>query len=407
MRKNKYKELLCLILILIPFFKPTGLISYEVINNIFQVLKFFSIGLIIFYILRDKKIKKYFYLIYIIIFWIIYSLNSLIYGGNYLDIINNAVTCVILMIFIKKVFEENKEILFLSLKIIFSVYLILHILSVIIMNIFNIGLFDVNSITTYFLGQDNYSAFMAIPMITIVIFVGYFQEKNISWKYISLLLVLTFCYILTKSYTAALALVVLSIFIILLKLNINLLKYISVRNTTLVLTIILLLIIVFNIQNIFIYFLDNIGKGITLNSRTIIWKDSLELIAEKPLLGHGDLSTEKIDGYLLYGASHAHNFLLELLLRTGFIGTICYILFVDRAVKDSYKKEKTTIEISILILGLISYIIVLFMDFYPILQYQYCLLGILYCYYDEKIIDEKIKKTKLVWEKIRCKILKN
>lgn len=389
----KNKKIICLILLLIPIFKPIGLTYYTSINNIFQILKIISLFIMIFSIIKDIKgneKKKYFYIIYLGVFWIIYIINSFIYRGNYLDILNNAITSVVLLIFIKKEFDYDKGNLFKAFKFIFNSYLILHILSVGIINTIHIGIFDSESGTTYFLGKDNYSAFITIPMVTISLFINYVEKREISWNYVIMLFILTLCYALTQSYTALLALSCFSVFIILLKFKVNLLKYISIRKTIILVIVLLFLISIFNIQNVFEYFLNNIGKGITLNSRTIIWKDAIELIKEKPLLGYGDLSIDKINDYYLYGASHAHNFVLELLLRTGIIGTICYMLFLDKSVKYIYKREKTDMKISILILGVISYILISFMDFYPILQYQYCLFGILYCYSEKVNKEEKI-----------------
>lgn len=391
------KEVILLTLLLIPLFKPVGLTYYEGINIVFQTLKIISLCIMIYCLIKERKLKKYSYLVYLIVFWIIYIINSFISNGNYWDILNNAITSIILIAFLKKEFDNNKNNLFKALKIIFNTYLVLYVFSVVIVNITHIGIFDSENGTTYFLGKDNYSAFIALPMVIISVFIDYIESNKITWKSIIAITIITLCYLSTQSYTASVALLSFLAFIILLKFKINLLKLISIRNVTILLAIVLVLITVFNIQNIFEGYLNSIGKGTSLNSRTDIWEAAIKLIKAKPLLGHGDLSVEHINAYYLYGTTHAHNMILELLLRTGIIGTICYAIFVDKSVKNIYKRGKTSIEISILILGTISYIILSFMDFYPILQYQYCLLGILYCYSisTNAEIDDEIKHIEL------------
>ena len=369
------KNVLFLILILIPIFKPVGITIIDNINKIFQVWKIASICIMSIYIFKNRKNNKYEYSIPLVIFWVIYIITSFIYKGDYVDIINNGVTSILLICFIKEEFNKEKKYILKSLKYIFMLYLTLQLYSMIKINISkNYDKF------IYFLGEDNYSAFSIIPMITIVLFIQYLEKEQISIVSLFFIGILTMLYMFVKSYTASLALIILLLFILLLKFNINVLKYFSIRKTYILLIILLIMILLFNIQDLFSTILNDIEKGITLNSRTIIWNNAIELIKQKPLFGYGSLSEEKINDYYLYGATHAHNIILELLLRTGIIGTFNYLMFIDKSVKNIYKRGKTSKEVSILILGVISYLILSFMDFYPILQYQYCLYAILYCY---------------------------
>jgi len=73
--------------------------------------------------------------------------------------------------------------------------------------------------------------------------------------------------------------------------------------------------------------------------RQFIWGFSIEKFKEKPLLGFGPDTSNFIDGsQVMIGSiytgtmnfipSHPHNFLIELLLETGFIGTSIFLLFL-------------------------------------------------------------------------------
>ena len=77
------KNVLFLILILIPIFKPVGITIIDNINKIFQVWKIASICIMSIYIFKNRKNNKYEYSIPLVIFWVIYIITSFIYKGDY------------------------------------------------------------------------------------------------------------------------------------------------------------------------------------------------------------------------------------------------------------------------------------------------------------------------------------
>ena len=374
-------KLLAAILFLIPFFKPIGPCYYDSVNVFFQIWKvvsiIFGIG---FLIKKNKEISIYPSILKLILFWGIYLISSAINRSEIVDIVNNAITSIILVFYIMHNYnKDNEHVVNTALTIIFKSYIILHIASVFFINIFKIPLFSEDVNTIYFLGSDNYSAFSTLPMIAIILYNGYRSKSTFLKRDILLLIALTITYIFTKSYTASFSFTLFTIFTLLLVFNKNILKILSVRKVLAASAIVLILVLLFNIQNLFTPFLENvIHKGANLNSRTIIWNNALDIIKTNPLLGMGKLSNTQINDYYLYGASHTHNIFLELLMTTGIIGSIIFLSYMNKSVSKVYKKEKTDKDISILILGLISYIILSTMDYYIFSQYQYCILGILY-----------------------------
>lgn len=183
------------------------------------------------------------------------------------------------------------------------------------------------------------------------------------------------CNIFTKSYTAAISSIILFLIVFFNKKIKYILSIFSIKKIVVIYCLLLLLILGFNIQYLFANLLENqIGKGVSLNSRTIIWSDCLQLIKTKILFGYGTLSNEMIKSYVLFGAGHAHNFLLELLLRTGIVGTISYIVFLIKTVS----KDLFTSKSNILYGGLLVFLILSFMDFYPDMICLYLLIGIMY-----------------------------
>lgn len=390
MQYNKYIDVLFMLCIFLSIFKPAGLTKFVYINNFLKIIKGIALIYMTTKIIKNRKIKNYAFLVYYIIFGSIYIINSVIYDTEYFDTLNNFYSNLILMCYIHLEMNLNKRNLLNNLSLLFKIIIILQIISMIVIYTFKLDIFGNESGIKYFLGLDNYSAFVIIPMISVIFFRDELFEKEISNQNIILLALLNVCYFYTESVTAFIALFILLFCIICLKNKKNILKYFSIRRIAILIAISTIMIITMNFQNLFSYLLENImKKGITLNSRTIIWERTIDLIKNKPILGWGELSTIDIKNYVLYGAEHAHNVFLELLLRTGIIGTLAYITFIDKAVSNVYKKENTKNEISILLIGIIAFEIISFMDCYLMMPYQYIVIAILYYYNDDNMDFER------------------
>ena len=173
-------KLLAAILFLIPFFKPIGPCYYDSVNVFFQIWKvvsiIFGIG---FLIKKNKEISIYPSILKLILFWGIYLISSAINRSEIVDIVNNAITSIILVFYIMHNYnKDNEHVVNTALTIIFKSYIILHIASVFFINIFKIPLFSEDVNTIYFLGSDNYSAFSTLPMIAIILYNGYRSKST-------------------------------------------------------------------------------------------------------------------------------------------------------------------------------------------------------------------------------------
>ena len=375
-------KIMC-IFIIISLFKPVGLAQYEILDIILKVCKVISIIIILIAVIRDEKnetikIGDVKYLFPLLFFWTIYIFNSYIHKADYLEIINNALTSITIILFIRFAFKnkDKKEIFLNSVSNVFVVYIIIHLLSFVIINIFHTPLFGSKS-TLYFLGMDNYSAFATIPMITIILFNNVRKNQKFTILSYVLVMLLFLSYLYAKSYAATFAYVLFIVGIVLIAFNKDIFKIINFKSIIALTIILLILIMVFNIQDFFSFILINvIKKGVTLNSRTIIWRDAINIIKSNFVIGYGNLSSDNVANYYLYGTTHTHNFLLELLFTTGIVGTISFLFFYNKAFTDMYNIKNG--KNNIFLLGVVVFIILSFMDYYVLSQYQYCLIGIMY-----------------------------
>ena len=117
--------------------------------------------------------------------------------------------------------------------------------------------------------------------------------------------------------------------------------------TFLVLVISLLILVIFllNIQTIF----ENLGKDTTFSGRTIIWPKILEMLDRALYTGfgfgafwvNGTITKFETSSYFGWEVNHAHNGYIELLLDTGLVGFVLFIILVF-----SYIKRITKISTS-------------------------------------------------------------
>jgi len=90
------------------------------------------------------------------------------------------------------------------------------------------------------------------------------------------------------------------------------------------------IIVVLRAEELFAGFIENVlHRDVTFSSRTLLWEKVMALISEKPLVGYGNLTSE--ESATLLGMRlwvHAHNQILDLMLKGGLILLICFLLIV-------------------------------------------------------------------------------
>lgn len=386
------------IFIIAPLIKPVGLTYHNpAINTVLQYWKLLSILLMTLVLLTHlrqlaglfsgKSIYKK-GIIGLLIFEGIYLFNTILRSVEFSDLLNNCLTCILLLLYIPIAGKyRRKESFNKSLDFVFTLYTICQIVSMVLERLNIIWLKAEDGTPTYFFGPDNYSAFMIVPMLGVLLYLGCkgSEKKEFRKKDLILLGSLTVCYIWTGSVTAACALIILVVASMFIGSNQKVAKIFSIKGLLFLLGLALFLILTVNIQNYFLSIFKLVGKGesgFTLNSRTYIWAQALQLIKQNPLLGIGNLSESKMASHVLYGASHAHNIILELLLRTGIIGTISYLHFLIYPL-IKYTRYYLRSKNAILLITVYVYLVLSFMDFYPLIQAPIFLVSLIYICADD------------------------
>lgn len=374
------------ILLLAPFVRPVGLDHFPLVGKILTLWKllalvYLAVALIP-KLLSPHPRKATFCLAGLALFWVIYVANCMRLGLEVVSTATAGVSAILLFLLVEyETRSANGMILLKATYYLAAFYIIAHILSVFLVKAGLLWMGYVGESPVYLFGMDNYSAFFIYPMLTLAL---YYQSLRYGRLRISgwlLLFGVVGIYLLTKSLTAAGGGMVLLMLIMVKGYWKDLPKVRGIRWLVGAMALILVLICGFQVQNLIASLLDNLSKGVTLNSRTYIWDSALQLIRQRPLLGHGTFTEKALyDEYILYGTSHAHNLLLELLLRTGIVGTAGYLVFLC-GFSAIGRRRPVSKSHGILIAGLVSQLVLMFMDYYPTILPFYLFLGVMYFSY--------------------------
>lgn len=369
-------------LLFLPFCKPISVDSIPILSKLFTLWKLAAIGYLLVALVpkcfEAHPKKKPVGFLGLGVFWTIFVVGCIREGAETTATLVAALSSLLLLMLIRyEVRIQNGRILLRSLARIFTVCILAHMVSV-LMHVAGLMSAGVSGDTVYLYGMDNYSSFFLYPMLSVVLFyhsVCYGRLQPQSWI---LLLGVAGIYLLTASMTAAGAGLVLVALCLVQSSWHKLPKLRGVRWIIAVFAVLLVLICGFQIQNVLAGLLDSMSKGVTLNSRTYIWEGALKLIGQRPVFGHGGFTQERIDEFILYGTTHAHNLLLEILMRTGIVGAVCYLLFLCGFATGRNRLHRSNPHRNILLSGLVVQLILFFMDYYPTILVFYIFMGVLY-----------------------------
>ena len=220
--------------------------------------------------------------------------------------------------------------------------------------------------TMTLLGYDNYAAFYVLPMLAVKMGLSLKKKGRLSREDWICWGACTLTKILTASYAASLILILFAVIILMVDKGKNLRKLLNVKNAVVFVVLLFVGIYFFNIQNIIAGLLTSAGKGVELNSRTVIWRNVIRNFRKIPLVGIGNNTPDEFLAFFGFpfgwSATHAHNIILDLMIQTGILGILTYInILRELRVEKVLMKNRWY---QIFIIGIICYIILGFFDFY-------------------------------------------
>lgn len=362
-------------LALFSFLKPPAIDyifpSLKIIINVIKIITCFMLFLLVIKKGYSKIIN------YIILFSAILLFSTIFNGNDYNECIKLILTFIGLSLLIDYGFRNDTKLFLNIFELLLYVFIIVNFLTILI---YKNGMY-LNELTltgsNWFLGFKNNHINYIMPAILISLINTNYQYKKITIRNIILLTLGTLTIFLVNSSTAKLGVLIVILLLTGIKM-IEKLKKFNIFNYTMTYILVFIGIVIVRIQNIFSFIIvDILKKDITLTGRVHIWDSVIENIKYKPLLGYG-----KAYEYTAI-VSSAHNQFLDIAYRTGVLGLISFIMIIYMSFKEvwKYKKEKVAIFISIIIF---SYLIMMISEAYSL---EYIIYLFVICYNIKQFIN--------------------
>lgn len=362
------KSNMLIYIVLLTYLKPINVTLIEPLDKLYKLLKIAATIILLFEVIKKKiKISKTCW--WCILFLSIWSVSIFLNNGSLAGNTQSILSIVgIMILYMYSLNEENGICrLIIILSNIAKIYIIFNFITVLL----NRPLFATPKISyvKYFLGSDNYFAFILIPLCGFIFIndlnmIGRIKVSSWIIAFVGLLsLIIPFS--VTGMFTLGVYLFVM-IFVNFPQIK----KYFTIKNVIVFSALFLLIIMIPNVQR-YLKTAMIVGKN-GLNSRETIWPLAMSAIIKKPILGYGALTEKQISDYILYGTSHAHNILLEFLLNTGIIGSTVAGIWSYSIFKDLFEVRDKIVEC--LLLCIAAYVLCGVFDFYMDLIYFWLLI---------------------------------
>lgn len=328
-------------------FMPIYFLKISYILPLVYLWRLLVVLVVVYIILKLGKLNSF--IIFLVVFSLITiltsSLNNNITLGIFYSIITVFGFCALLDYYSKNFQEMIKGLYYLFSSVI--------ILNFILMILYPNGLvLGENYNPIHLLGAKNGIQMVVLPAMTIILIYSYcFYNKLKMFPLLLLLLSLTTLFI-TSSGTAIVILILVSIFLITYK------KYtFSIKTYLLVYISLYFSIVIFRLQEVLFgnFIVNVLEKDITFTGRTHVWDIVLYYLKYSWIIGYGRgnniIFTET--SYL----NEAHNGFLEILLSSGVIGLLSFIIILY-IVGKKLSKYKKNISSKILTFSIFAYMVI-------------------------------------------------
>ncbi|MBQ6502924.1 MAG: O-antigen ligase family protein [Flexilinea sp.] len=336
--KKKEKRLVFwMLILLLPHFEP-GYFDAElpVVDLLFNIGRVFSALYIIYYAIERKHSLSMIMIVFTILQgW--YFINTVIQNGISKRITINTISmligCLIIDCYAKKYARQLIHALLIM-------YELLIYSNFITMLLFPKGLYATEwQWENWLLGFRNTFTFTFVPALAISMIWKHYSRRSFRF-----FLLLSVCVISSFLGHSATCLVTILVMTGLYLTGFYRVKIITAGNVTSVFLVSFFAVVIFRVLDYAEPFLKQLGRKTTLSGRTFIWDRTISAIGARSIIGYGQQDVELRVALVpqAYGATHAHNFVLEHLYSGGVIQLLIVIIFLVMIIANlqKYKKQE-------------------------------------------------------------------
>lgn len=314
------------------FSQMPALHTFDTISNVFKVMVIAILGVWFFYFYQ--KVSLFF--VGIVFFEVWRVLATIYCGGNYTSLFLAIFNALAICLVVEMGLKTDPDALLDGASFTLGLFVLINFATIIL---FPQGMYEFNTFTqNYFLGYRNNSIMLFFPAIIFSIVRSLRKYNKLTLSSFVITAVSFATVILAFSATSVIGMTVFTLFLLLALINkmpnfLNIITYLAINIAY------FFGVIILRLQEAFAFIIvDMLGRDLTFTGRTKIWDSALATFAKSPVFGVGEIENQASRD--LIGATHAHNYYLDLLYKSGLPGFLIFFAILIICGVALYRNRK-------------------------------------------------------------------
>lgn len=314
------------------FSQMPALHTFDTISNVFKIMVIAVLG--VWFVYFYQKVSLFF--VGIVFFEVWRVLATIYCGGNYTSLFLTILNALAICLVVEMGLKTDPDALLDGASFTLGLFVLINFVTIIL---FPQGMYEFNNYTqNYFLGYRNNSIMLFFPAIIFSIVRSLRKYNKLTLSSFVITAVSFANVILAFSATSVIGMTVFILFLLLALINkmpnfLNIITYLAINITY------FFGVIILRLQEAFAFIIvDMLGRDLTFTGRTKIWDGALAAFAKSPVFGVGEIESQASRD--LIGATHAHNYYLDLLYKSGLPGFLIFFAILIICGMALYRNRK-------------------------------------------------------------------
>ena len=348
------------------FSQMPALHTFDTISNVFKIMVIAVLG--VWFVYFYQKVSLFF--VGIVFFEVWRVLATIYCGGNYTSLFIAILNALAICLVVEMGLKTDPDALLDGASFTLGLFVLINFATVLL---FPQGMYEFNTFTqNYFLGYRNNSIMLFFPAIIFSIVRSLRKYNKLTLSSFVITAVSFATVILAFSATSVIGMTVFTLFLLLALINkmpnfLNIITYLAINIAY------FFGVIILRLQEAFAFIIvDMLGRDLTFTGRTKIWDSALAAFAKSPVFGVGEIENQASRD--LIGATHAHNYYLDLLYKSGLPGFLIFFAILIICGVALYRNRKNG-KIPFIVSGAIcAFMIMLQIEAYYNIYYFFSIL---------------------------------
>lgn len=314
------------------FSQMPALHTFDTISNVFKIMVIAVLGVWFFYFYQ--KVSLFF--VGIVFFEVWRVLATIYCGGNYTSLFLAIFNALAICLVVEMGLKTDPDALLDGASFTLGLFVLINFATILL---FPQGMYEFNTFTqNYFLGYRNNSIMLFFPAIIFSIVRSLRKYNKLTLSSFVITAVSFATVIIAFSATSVIGMTVFTLFLLLALINkmpnfLNIITYLAINIAY------FFGVIILRLQEAFAFIIvDMLGRDLTFTGRTKIWDSALAAFAKSPVFGVGEIENQASRD--LIGATHAHNYYLDLLYKSGLPGFLIFFAILIICGVALYRNRK-------------------------------------------------------------------